>query len=292
MLPDLESLRCFEAAASTLSFRGAARRVGLSPAAFSERIRRLENAFEVRLFDRTTRSVALTAAGTRLLPQARRALEEAALCVPVAREGSKDLPVELVVGTRFELGLSWLTPSLTSLRERAPHRTVHLYMGDTPALEERLMRGELDAVVFSARLTRAGLDYVTLHAEDYVFVGAGPVVTEPGGVEGQVLLDVSADLPLFRYLLDALPGVTQWPFQRREYLGGIGALRLRALEGAGVAVLPHYYVRDDLAAGRLVRLLPDVSLQADAFRLVWRQGHAHAAALQALAEDLRDLPLH
>ncbi len=291
MLPDLESLRCFEAAASTLSFRGAARRVGLSPAAFSERIRRLEDALAVRLFERTTRSVALTPAGARLLPQARRALEEAALCVPVARESTQALPVELVVGTRFELGLSWLTPGLTPLRERAPHRTVHLYMGDTPALEERLMRGELDAVVFSARLTRAGLDYVTLHPEDYVFVGAGPMVPAPGAVEGQVLLDVSADLPLFRYLLDALPEVTHWPFARREYLGGIGALRLRALEGKGVAVLPQYYVREDLDEGRLVRLLPEVLLQADAFRLVWRRGHAQAAELEGLAEDLKALPL-
>ncbi len=291
MLPDLESLRCFEAAATTLSFRGAARRVGLSPAAFSERIRRLEDHLEVRLFARTTRRVALTAAGARLLPQARRALEEAALCVPVAREETGELPVELVIGTRFELGLSWLTPALTPLRMRAPHRTVHLYMGDTPALEERLVRGELDAVVFSARLTRAGLDYVTLHPEDYVFVGAGPVVSEPGGVEEQTLLDVSADLPLFRYLFDALPHVTHWPFARREYLGGIGSLRLRVLEGAGVAVLPRYYVRDDLAAGTLVRLLPDVALQADAFRLVWRQGHPHAASLERLAEDLKALPL-
>ena len=102
---DLDSLRCFEAAATTLSFRAAASRIGLSPAAFSDRIRRLEDQLQVRLFDRTTRRVALTAAGQRLLPQSRRTLAEAALCGPAARDQSKELPVELVVGTRYELGL-------------------------------------------------------------------------------------------------------------------------------------------------------------------------------------------
>ncbi len=291
VLPDLESLRCFEAAAGTLSFRAAAARVGLSPSAFSERIRNLEEQLDVSLFVRTTRRVSLTAAGARLLPQARRALDEATRCVAAARAEGDDLPVSLVIGTRFELGLSWLTPALGPLRDQAPHRSLHLYMGDTPALEERLVRGELDAVVFSARLTRAGLTYVTLHPERYVFVATERCVAAPGAVEGLRLLDVSADLPLFRYLLDALPEITHWPFGDRQYLGGIGAMRLRVLEGAGVAVLPAYFVQPDLDAGRLVQLLPDVTLQADAFRLVWRQGHPRSDALAQLAEDLKVLPL-
>lgn len=288
---DLDSLRCFEAAATTLSFRAAASRVGLSPAAFSERIRRLEDRLEVRLFDRTTRRVALTPAGLRLLPQSRRTLAEAALCAPLARDQSAELPVELVVGTRYELGLSWFCPALTPLQAQAPHRTVHLHMGDTPALTAGLARGELDAVVTSARLTRAGLSYVTLHPERYVFVAAQDCVPGPGQVEGLRLLDVSADLPLFRYLLDAVPDVSHWPFARREFLGGIGAIRFRVREGAGVAVLPEYFVQEDLADGRLVRLLPDVSLQSDAFRLVWRSDHPRSDALSVLAEDLKALPL-
>jgi DNA-binding transcriptional LysR family regulator len=291
MTLDLESLRCFEAAAATLSFRAAASRVGLSPAAFSERIRRLEDQLGIRLFDRTTRRVALTAAGARLVPQARRTLGEAALCSRVAHDVDQTVPVELLIGTRYELGLSWLCPALTPLKRRAPHRQLHLYMGDTPALMGRLARGELDAVISSNRLTRGGLQYVTLHPEEYVFVANTRCVTEPGQVQGLTLLDVSADLPLFRYLLDAVPEITDWPFERREYLGGIGGIHLRALEGVGVAVLPHYFVREDLASGRLVELLPGLPLQADAFRFVWRRGHAQEHELERLAQDLREMPL-
>jgi DNA-binding transcriptional LysR family regulator len=106
------------------------------------------------------------------------------------------------------------------------------------------------------------------------------------------LLDVSADLPLFRYLIDALPEADPWPFAKVEHLGGIGNIRCRLLEGADrVAVLPGYFVEKDLAAGRLVRLLPRVRLRSDWFRLVFRTGHPATKELLGLAEELRQLPL-
>jgi len=68
------------------------------------------------------------------------------------------------------------------------------------------------------------------------------------------LIDVSSDLPLFRYLMDALPDAEPWPFARVEHMGGIGNIRQRLLDGPDrVAVLPRYYfVERDLATRRLV----------------------------------------
>src|SRR5262245_60871480 len=104
MLPDLESLRCFDAAATHLSFRIAAQTVALSPAAFGDRIKRLEQQLDAPLFARTTRRVALTAAGLRLVPQARRLLDEAARCLRVVHQRDVAQPFTLSLGTRFELG--------------------------------------------------------------------------------------------------------------------------------------------------------------------------------------------
>lgn len=288
---DLESLRCFLAAADAPSFRAAAGRVALSPGAFSDRISGLEQALDARLFDRTTRSVRLTEAGRRLVPHARAVVAGAAGCRSVVHDVAAALPYEITLGTRFELGLSWLCPLLAGLKAASPERTLHLYMGDTPDLLARVERGDLDAVVFSARLTSDRLRYATLHAEPYVFVGAAGPLAGPADAHDHTLLDVSRDLPLFRYLLDALPDGAPWPFRDRELLGGIGAIRHRALEGAGVAVLPEYFVREDLRAGRLTRLLPEVELRADAFRLVWRTGHPLEDRLLALAHALRAHPL-
>src|SRR5262245_32409633 len=121
MLPELESLHCFVRAATSPSFRVAAKSVALSPAAFGDRIRRLEEGLGARLFQRTTRRVGLTAEGARLLPQARRCLEEAERChAVVGSEGGP--PFDIVIGTRFELGMSWLVPALGQLERARPVR--------------------------------------------------------------------------------------------------------------------------------------------------------------------------
>src|SRR4051812_44676600 len=103
VLPDIDSLRCFVAAARQLNFRGASRAVALTPAALGQRIRQLEEQLEVQLFHRTTRSVVLTEAGLALLPTAERCLNSAGDCVRAARGEVGPPPMELVLGTRHEL---------------------------------------------------------------------------------------------------------------------------------------------------------------------------------------------
>ncbi len=286
---DLDSLRCFAAVAATAHFGVAARTVGLSPAAFSERVRRLEEDLGCVLLHRTSRRVHLTDEGQRLLSHAHALLADAARCADVARGATTPAPYELTIGTRYELGLSWLAPLIQPLADARPERTLHLAMGDTDALLDGLERGRIDAAVLSARITRPHLRYAALHQETYTFVGASPFSL--ADAPRATLCDVSPDTPLFRYLADALPDGRILRFGRYQYLGGIGAIRHLVLDGAGVAVLPRYFIADDLAAGRLRDLLPDVPLASDWFRLVWRAGHVHEPRLEALAEALRAAPL-
>jgi len=293
--PDLESLRCFVAAATHLRFRSAAEACALSPTAFSARIRALEEQLGAELFQRTTRSVRLTDAGERLLAQARVALDAAERCAVVVRDGAAPA-FELTLGTRFELGLSFLVPALRALEEARPGRRIHLYFADSVDLVARILRGDIDAAVHSMRLNDARLAYVPLHEERYVLVGSRKLIaTAPlasaRDAARHTLLDVSSDLPLFRYLLDARPAAEQWSFAHVERLGTIAAIRARALEGAGVAVLPQYFVQKDLREGRLAALLPRTKLASDWFRLVWRAGHPHEGRFRDLAADLAARPL-
>jgi LysR family glycine cleavage system transcriptional activator len=289
---DLDSIACFTAVADTLLFRAAAARVHLSPAAFSDRIRRLEEEMGAPLLLRSTRRVRLTDAGQRLLPLARQVLASVEALRAGAAGADRPLPFELVVGTRYELGLSWLCPALEALGRKCPERTIHLYNGDTPDLLSRLARGELDAVVASMRLTGPHLRYAALHPEVYALVATERRLRRREDSQRLTLVDVSPDLPLFRYFLDALADATPWPFARTEYLGGIGNIRRRLLDGDGrVAVLPRYFIEPDLASGKLVRLMPRVRLRSDSFRLVWRANHPRETDLVRLAADLRAHPL-
>jgi LysR family glycine cleavage system transcriptional activator len=294
MLPDLESLRCFEAAAVALSFRRAARAVALSPAAFSDRIRQLEEQLGAALFARNTRQVSLTVAGEQLLPQARRTLLEAQRCL--ARPGQAAPAFELTVGTRFELGLSWLTTALGALERARPDRVLHLRFGDSEELIRHAREGSLDAVISSIRLGTPGLRYELLLREDYALVGGADLLARtplrgPSDCGAHTLLDCLPDLPLFRYFVDTRPAGESWSFSGLRYLGTIAAVKHRVLEGAGVAVLPRYYVAADLKARRMREPLPKADVLSDHFRLIWRTGHPREADLRALAHELRQRPL-
>jgi LysR family glycine cleavage system transcriptional activator len=112
LLPSVDALRCFVSAARLLNFRKAARTMAVTPAAFGQRIRHLEEDLGVGLFKRTTRSVVLTEAGTSLLPYAERCIAAANDCARAARGDVGPPPRDLVLGTRHELGVSWILPQL------------------------------------------------------------------------------------------------------------------------------------------------------------------------------------
>ncbi len=290
---DLVSLHCFVTAARLNSFREAARACHLSPSAFGERIRRLEEQLSAELFQRTTRSVALSPTGERLLPHAQRALEAADACYDALGAAAE---FSFTLGTRFELGMSWLVPQLDSLAQSTPGRTLHLMFGDSPELLRAVARGEIDAAITSSRQAISGFSYAALHEEHYRFVASRALLAKhgfesPRDAAQHRLLDAGEDLPLFRYLLDAGSKKTLWKFKSTTYLGTIAAIRQRVLEGDGVAVLPEYFVRQDIAKRRLQVLLPSRKIPSDWFRLVWKLGHPREDQLQELADQLRQSPL-
>lgn len=295
-LPPVESLRCFVAAATLLNFTLAARTVALTPAALGQRVRAMEAQLGTPLFTRTTRSVALTRAGMDLLPRARAALDAIADCVRAARGGLAPAPLELVLGTRYELGLSWIVPQLDALSRAHPHVTLHLYFGDGDDLLLRLRMREIDCAVTSTRIADPRLATLHLHREDYVFVGARTLLdatplSRPEHAGQHTLLDAAADLPLFRYWRDAPGGGDRLRFGAVRRVGTIAAIEALVCQGRGVAVLPRYLVAHRLRSRHLRVILPSVKPVPDAFRLVFREGDPREALLGSLAASMRRAPL-
>jgi LysR family glycine cleavage system transcriptional activator len=289
MLPDLISLQCFVEAARTKSFRAAARAVALTPAALGKRIQRLEHELGLVLFQRSTRSVALTLDGIRLLPAAEAALDAACACASVARGGAAPR-LDLTLGTRHELGVSWIIPQIDFIEREIEHLTIHLYFGSGADLLVRLRTREIDCAISSMRTDDPTIDSIAMHREDYAFVAAPALarkipLTRPEDTRAHVLLDVSHELPLLRYLRDALPG-NEPRFSRVVRLGSIEAIRARVLAGKGVAVLPTYFVEDLIRQKKLVRLLTGTELTHDYFRLQFRAGDPRRSVFEALAAKM------
>ncbi len=295
ILPSIESLRCFVEAARLLNFRKAARKVALTPAAFGARIRQLEEQLGSPLFQRTTRVVTLTERGLALVPYARRCLETAEDCVRAARGETGAPTTEIILGTRHELGLSWVLPQLAPLAEKMPHMELHLYFGSGSDLLIRVRTAEVDCAITSARFSDTKLDAIPLHRESYAFVGSAALLkrvpfTKPEHAKSHTLLDSSSELPLFSYFRDAQKG-KPYEFGHIARLGAIGAILERTLEGAGVGVLPEYLIKNDLAKKRLVRIMPAVTLLSDYFRLVFRGDDPRRSLFESLAKHLVETPL-
>ncbi|TNE87462.1 MAG: LysR family transcriptional regulator [Deltaproteobacteria bacterium] len=295
-LPDLDSLRCFVEASKLLNFRAASKVVGLTPAALGQRIKKLEDEFGVELFTRTTRRVELTEAGLALLPVAEEAIDAARRCALAARGELGPAPVDLVVGTRHELGMSWLVPMLPALRDAHPHVTFHLYVGSGPDLEDRVRTRQLNCAVSSRRIHDPSVDFIRLHEEAYVLV-ASPELLErrpfdtPEDAANHVLIDTSAEVPLFRYWRDAPGGVDSLTFGELVRMGTIDAIRAMVVSGEGVAVLPDYLVQPDIHSGKLVALLPDVRPVSDHFRLLFREDDPLRVLYASLARVMMEHPL-
>lgn len=292
MLPSLDNLRCFLAGTEHLNFRRASRQVALTPAAFGQRIRQLEEQLDVQLFERTTRSVRVTAAGEALIPAAREAIRAAERCASAVFE-VEERPLRLTVGTRFELGMSWIVPMVVELESLRPLWTIELYFGSGADLLEQLRSGVIDAVVTSAPVARSEWHQEVLHPETYLFCAAPAYLeTHPFDAADDAgkhqLLDINHTQPLSRYLLSVGPPMS---FRSVRACGTAGAVCSLARAGLGVAVVPEYMVRAELDSGELIRLLPHVDLLHDSFRMLWREDSADDEALGQLAEFLRERPL-
>lgn len=295
-LPSLDALQAFLAAAQTLNFRRAASLVSVTPAAFGQRIRGLEDQCGVALFQRTTRSVELTEAGVRLVPVARAALEAAAECLDLTRDEAAPRPLEVVLGTRPDLGMSWLVPLTRALSSALPWLTLHLYFGSGDDLLARLRTREVDCAVTSSSFSDPRLGAFPLHPESFAFVGAPALLdrlplSRPEHAAQHTLVDAGPELPLFRSWRDA-PGASHLSFGRVLRYGSLAAILHLVLEGRGVAVLPRYFVAPALARRRVRPLFPRVRPLTDTFRLVYRvDDDARLATYRTLADWLARQPL-
>jgi LysR family glycine cleavage system transcriptional activator len=295
-LPDLTSLRCFLLAAKHLNFRAAAEEAALVPTAFGHRIRQLEHDVGASLFIRTTRSVQLTRAGVDLLPHAEACLAAARACRTSAQPGQSRAHFALTVGTRQELGLSWLYPAVASMRKTHPWLELHLFFGAGPDLLTHVRSGRIDCAISSSRLADTQLSAIGLHPESYTFCASPKLLKRKPlqnirDAESHTLIDVGPDLPLFRYWRDAPKSWGELRFERVLNYGTIAAVSQALHEEVGVAVLPTYFIRKELSRRKLIPIAPKVNPLDDSFRLVHRSSDVRTEVFAELARVLRKRPL-
>ena len=264
MLPSLNGLRAFDAAARHMSFTRAAAELNVTQTAISHQIRRLEAQLGIRLFLRRNRALLLTREAQVYLPAVRGAFED--LRRATERLRSSDSDGMLTVSTTASLAAKWLVTRVAAFQESHPAVEVRITTS-THLVDFR--REEVDMAVRYGRGSWPGLRADWLMAEDIfpvcspTLLRAAKPLRRPEDLEHHTLLHASVSREDWQLWLTAA-GLPVALAQRRGLNFDQSFMALQAaMDGLGVALGRSRLVEADIAAGRLVMPF-DVVLPSDA----------------------------
>ncbi|WP_020188097.1 LysR family transcriptional regulator [Methylopila sp. 73B] len=290
---DIRDVIAFLAVARERSFTKAAAKLGVSQSALSHTIRGLEARMELRLLTRTTRSVAPTEAGERLLRSVGPRIEEidAELAAMVEMRDKPAGAIRITAGEHAVSTVLW--PALKRL------------LPDYPDIEVEVVtdHGLVDIV---AERYDAGIRLGEAVAKDMIAVRIGPdmrmaVVGSPCYFAAHGKPKVPQDLTAHRCVnlrLPTLGNLYQWEFEKagREVKVRVeGQLTFNtmtqrldaALCGLGLSYLPDDQIEPHVGEGRLVRVLADWCAPFPGYHLYYPSRRHASPAFTVLAEALR-----
>jgi DNA-binding transcriptional LysR family regulator len=287
VIDNLIDLRVFTRIVATGSLSQAGRELNLSLAAVSKRLAALEDRLGVRLINRTTRRLAVTQEGSDFFARCQRILadlEEAEAAVTTGRESPKGL---LRVTAAVAFGRRRVAPAIVGFADKHPDIQVDLELTDRMV---DLVDSGLDVGIRAGALADSSLIARKL-VDNHRVVVASPAFLARHGTPR-----TPADLAHFQCLNFSAIGDI-WPF-----VGPDGPFQIRidarlrtndgevghewALAGAGLVMKSIWDVCDDLAAGRLIRVLPEWQSPAAAIHAVYPTSRHLSAKVRSFVEYL------
>ncbi|NYB03219.1 LysR family transcriptional regulator [Pantoea sp. YU22] len=289
----MNDIQAFIAVAREQSFTKAAAGLGVSPSALSHTIRNLEERIGVRLLARTTRNVAPTEAGERLLQSVAPLFEQ--INSEIARIGElRDTPAgNIRITCSDDAAESLLRPALPAFFARYPDISVEICIdyGFTNIVTERF---------------DAGIRLGESISRDMIAVRLGPdwrlaVVGTPDYFQTHPVPVIPQDLTAHRCIniRHSVGGsVYAWEFEKDDRKLNIrvnGPLLSNsiihvmngALDGIGLAYVPEQMARPHIEAGRLIEVLADWSPTFEGFHLYYPNRRNTSSAFAAFVEAVR-----
>ncbi|MBW0172351.1 MAG: LysR family transcriptional regulator [Hydrogenophaga sp.] len=166
--PTLADLRAFVTVGELQSFAAAARALHLSQPALSRRISHLEHLLDVRLFDRTTRSVELTPLGQRFLAQVRNVITDLDRSVVDLHDVAHLEAGDVTIGCVFSAVHHFLPAVIRTYRERHPHVLVRIIEEGADEVLQSVKSGEADFALNYTGMQDPEVSFTPLLREPFV----------------------------------------------------------------------------------------------------------------------------
>jgi len=289
-LPDFEAWSIFACVVEHKSFTGAANALGLSKATISKAVTRLETQVGAPLFHRTSRRLALTESGAKLVEHARAILAEGQAAEEAARDEASE-PVGLIrLAVPMSFGLSHVGPAVAEFLCEYRGISIDMHLSDAKV--------DLIGEGFDIGLRIASLPDSSLRARKLRDV-RGYIVASPEYLERMGTPRHPGELgehECLRYSLLSTPELWRFTNAKGEEAAVRPNGRLRAnnadvmlhslRSGHGIAMVPDFIIDGDLAIGSVVPILEDWRPQPVALHLVTPPGAIRPARVTALIDYL------
>lgn len=265
----IKAMELFIYSSQAGSMSAAGRRFGLSPASVSRQITSLEDDLGVRLLNRTSRRLALTEAGQIYLNRAERVLQDLEEMRGEMRQLSARPYGTLRVQSRISLGTQYVAPLIPKFLERYPDLKVELKLVDS---DLDLVEHTIDIAIRTGKQTDSSLIARRIGTNPRV------VCASPTYLERHAAPRSPSDLHYHNcltYFSELFPSI--WRFRRPTEppieirakgnftTNNAESLRLATFGGLGLALLPKWSIKDELATGRLATVLDSYDATATDF---------------------------
>jgi len=284
----LLALRAFEATARHVSVSKAALELCVTPGAISQQVKQLEDSIGVALLQRKGRSIELTEAGQVLRPQLTQALDVMSLAIDsISRSRShKTLKLTLLP----TLAEKWLMPRLARFHGAHPELDIQIM---TSFRDVELETEGVDMASWIGTGLPHGVAGVRLFDDEFL------PVCSPGLLRNGAHLKRARDIAAFT-MLHSVPRIDDWhqwltlagepdlkPVNSLSF--GNSSLAIQAaLDGVGVAMVQHEYVKANLAAGTLVAPFNLKARGRNGYYLGWSAGRPVSTAFTLFRDWILD----
>lgn len=303
----LTELKYIVAVARERHFGRAAEACFVSQPTLSVAIRKLEEELGVVLFERGGTEISVTDVGLRVIGQAQKVLEEAAMVKEIARQGDDPLSGPLRVGIIYTIA-PYLLPHLVPKQvEQTPQMPLVLQENYTNRLLELLRQGELDCAIVALPIPDSGLAVEPLYDEPFLVAvpakhpWAKRKRIDPDELKDETMLLLGTGHCFRDQVLEVCPEFARYSassegIQRSFEGSSLETIRHMVAAGLGVTVMPASSLGMAGAAdgpeSQLLRYIPFENPVPDRrVVLIWRKSFPRPTAMQALATSIRDCGL-
>ena len=256
----LTSMNVFVRVAKAGSFAGGARDLDISRAMTTKHIMHLESVLGTRLFNRTTRSLSLTDVGASYLERCQQVLLEVEEMEAAVTHLQTEPRGILRISAPPVIGATHISHAVSEFLKIHPDLTIEMILQSSPGdlidegIDIAISLGALDDTSMIARKL-ASSSLVVCGAPDY-FVRYG-IPQAPEDLENHSCLVNWAIAPRNKWLLKGDAGYTGIMVSGRMQANAADPIRIAAISGLGLVMLPLYIVGRDIEKGRLKVVLED-----------------------------------